>query len=60
MAKITIVTEQGILIEQIDTSGWNLDKSMARSELLDQILDAIKRADAETKKEIGRREQRRR
>jgi len=39
--KVIITTDQGTLIETIPLQGYNLDKSMAKADLLAEILNAV-------------------
>lgn len=44
MPKIVISTKDGEVVDIIDTEEWNLEKPMAKADLLDQIMDAVRLA----------------
>lgn len=41
MPKITVTTNDGVVAEQIDISGYDLDKPLARAALWDELTDAV-------------------
>ncbi len=45
MAKITVTTDEGIIIGDIDTEGWDLSKTPARHCLFSDIEELIVAAD---------------
>lgn len=44
MAKINITTKQGILIEQIDSEGYDLSKALARVSIHIDVQKALEKA----------------
>ena len=46
MTKVTITTDDGIVIEEIDASEYNLDRPIPVYDFLNVIVDAVRRADA--------------
>lgn len=59
MAKITIATNYGVVMEQIETDDWDLNKPIAKVALFDEILEAIAKADnmdKEVHKRIAKKE----
>ena len=51
MAKVTVTTNRGVVVDQFDTTEYNLKKNMARADLAAKILDAIEWATEEDKKD---------
>ena len=47
MAKITVTTNQGVIVASIETDEHDLSKSMARAVLLSSILEALEDAKKE-------------
>jgi len=44
MPKISVITNDSILVGQIDLTEWNLDKSIARATLLTELVELIETA----------------
>ena len=57
MPKISITTNQGILIEQIDIEGYDISKSIARASITGDIFHFLEKAFKIEKEENERRAQ---
>jgi hypothetical protein len=44
MAKLTVTTNEGVVVEQIDCDEWDLHKPIARAAFHQEVDEAINRA----------------
>lgn len=49
MAFVNVTTSDGVLVERIDTSEYDLDQTLARAALAEEVLTAVESADADEK-----------
>ena len=44
MAKVTVTTNEGVVVEQFDLDDWDLTKPIARAHFHGEVDDAVARA----------------